>query len=175
MGEVRIERVTPQHVSTIEDGLAELLAESVAQGAAVSFILPFGRAEALAFWRDKVFPDVAAGTRVLMAATSDGAVLGTVNMDIALPPNQPHRCDVAKMIVHPEARRQGIATGLMQALENEARALGKTLMTLDTRTGDKAERLYAKLGFVRAGVVPGFALDPDGKSLHATTYMYKKI
>ena len=94
---------------------------------------------------------------------------------LALPPNQPHRCEVAKMMVHPVARRKGVGRALMAALETEARAAGKTLITLDTKTGDKAEPLYKAAGFRTAGIIPGFALDPDGAAMHATTYMYKAL
>jgi GNAT superfamily N-acetyltransferase len=122
-----------------------------------------------------VFPEVRAGRRKLLAAKLDGEIAGSVQLILALPPNQPHRCEVAKMMVHPVARRKGVGRALMAALETEARAAGKTLITLDTKTGDKAEPLYRAAGFRTAGVIPGFALDPDGAAMHATTYMYKVL
>jgi ribosomal protein S18 acetylase RimI-like enzyme len=91
------------------------------------------------------------------------------------PPNQPHRCEIAKMIVHPNARRLGIGRSLMNRAIARAGELGKTLVTLDTRTGDLAEPLYASVGFEVAGVIPGFAWDPDGRTQHATTYMFRRI
>ncbi|MFO1055851.1 MAG: GNAT family N-acetyltransferase [Dongiaceae bacterium] len=165
----------PADLEAIETALAEIVADAVNGGAAISFMQPFTVEDARRFWREKVWPEVASGRRVLLVARLDDEIVGTVQMDIALPPNQRHRCEVAKMVVHSRARRRGIARELMLALEAEARALGKTLITLDTRTGDRAERLYASLGFQVAGVIPGFAADPDGRAMHGTTYMYKQL
>src|SRR5690606_12955012 len=123
----------------------------------------------------QVFPEVRAGRRKLLIAMLDGEIAGSVQLIVALPPNQPHRCEVAKMMVAPAARRRGIGAALMQALDAEARAASKRLITLDTRTGDSAEPLYRAAGFVEAGVIPGFAFDPDGEAVHATTYMYKTL
>ena len=112
---------------------------------------------------------------MLLAARLGGEMVGSVQLVTSLPPNQPHRCEVAKMMVRPDARRKGIGRGLMCAVDEEARKAGKSLITLDTRTGDKAEPLYRSAGFKIAGVIPGFAQDPDGRALHATTYMYKEL
>ena len=172
---IRIRMVARDDFAAVETSLAEIVADGVNGGAAISFMQPYGCDDGLRFWRDKVFPDVAGGKRVLFIAYLDGAIVGTVQMDIALPPNQPHRCEVAKMVVHSRARRQGVARRLMLALEAHARSIGKTLITLDTRTGDKAEKLYGSLGFRTAGVIPGYAYDPDGCARHGTTYMYKEI
>lgn len=155
--------------------LAQVLARSVEDGAAVSFMLPLADADALAFWQRDVAPEVEAARRVLFVAELDGRVVGTVQLITALPPNQPHRCEIAKMIVHPSARRRGLARALMTAALDHARDLGKTMVVLDTRTGDDAEQLYLSLGFATAGVIPDFAWNPDGKALHATTYMYKRL
>jgi len=122
-----------------------------------------------------VRPTLVAEEHILVAAFSDDTLAGTVQLIAKLPPNQPHRCEVSKLLVHPSFRKQGIARGLMEVLGNEARRLDKSLITLDTRTGDKAEGLYASLGFVAAGIIPNFALDPDRQKLHATTYMYKEL
>lgn len=155
--------------------LADILTQSVEQGAAISFMQPISRDEAMDFWLRDVAPEVEAGHRALFAAEVDGVVIGTVQLITSLPPNQPHRCEVAKMIVHPAARRQGLARALMQAALQHAGQIGKTMVTLDTRTGDSAERLYASLGFERAGVIPDFAWNPDGRALHATTYMFRRL
>jgi ribosomal protein S18 acetylase RimI-like enzyme len=175
MERIKIHTVAREDFDAVEASIAEIVADGVNGGAAISFMQPYSRDDGLRFWRDKVFPDVASGKRVLFIAYLDDAIVGTVQMDIALPPNQPHRCEVAKMVVHSRARRQGVARRLMLALEVHARAIGKTLITLDTRTGDKAESLYGSLGFRTAGVIPHYAFDPDGRATHGTTYMYKDI
>lgn len=156
--------------------LSQILADSVATGAAISFMAPLSYDDAARFWLEDVRPDVVAGRRILFGAEAgNGDVLGTVQLLTAMPPNQPHRCEIAKMIVHPKARRFGIGRTLMTRALNRARELGKTLVTLDTRTGDAAEPLYASLGFEVVGVIPDYAWDPDGKARHATTYMYRRI
>ncbi len=175
MERIRIHVVAREDFAAVETSLADIVADGVDGGAAISFMQPFGRDDGLRFWRDRVFPDVASGRRVLFVAYLDGAIVGTVQMDIAPPPNQPHRCEVAKMVVHSRARRRGVGRRLMLALEAHARSIGKTLITLDTRTGDKAESLYGSLGFKKAGIIPNYAFDPDGRARHGTTYMYKDI
>ncbi|WP_085621246.1 GNAT family N-acetyltransferase [Thalassospira alkalitolerans] len=106
-------------------------------------------------------------------AGAGAAIVGTVQLDCAAMPNQAHRADVCKLMVHPDFRRMGIAKKLMQALEKRADVLGKTLLTLDTRTGDNAEPLYASLGFATVGVIPAYARDPFSEKLSGTTIMYK--
>lgn len=155
--------------------LARILADSVALGAAIGFMDPLTQDDAARFWRESVRPEVAAGRRILFAAQRDGEVLGTVQLITGMPLNQPHRCEIAKMIVDPRARRLGLGRALMTRAIDRARELGKTLITLDTRTGDVAEPLYASVGFEVAGVIPDYAWDPDGKARHATTYMYRRI
>ncbi len=157
------------------DALADILAQSVAEGAAISFMAPLSHGDAARFWMGDVQPEVTAGRRVLFGAVRDGALAGTVQLITAMPQNQPHRCEIAKMIVHPRARRLGIGRALMIRALDRARDLGKTLVTLDTRTGDVAEPLYKSVGFEVAGVIPGFAWDPDGKARHATTYMFRPL
>ncbi|KEA52485.1 acetyltransferase [Mangrovibacter sp. MFB070] len=152
--------------------LTSLLVESVAQGASISFISPFSQQDAWQFWLENVKPDVESGGRALFAALLDGNLLGTVQLITRMPPNQPHRCEVAKMIVHPGARRCGLGRAMMHHIMQYAREQGKTLMTLDTRTGAAGEALYRSVGFKVAGMTPGFALDTDGKSTHSTTWMY---
>ncbi len=155
--------------------LTSLLHTCVQAGANISFVLPFSPEDAAAFWSEKVRPGVARGTRVLLVARHNGAITGTVQLDIDTPPNQPHRGDVCKLMVHPEARRQGTARALMLVLEAEACRLGRTLLTLDTRTGDKAEPLYAGLGYQTVGIIPNFALNTARDGLHGTTIMYKAL
>jgi GNAT superfamily N-acetyltransferase len=156
------------------DELAEVLIDCVAGGASVSFMLPLSHDRALAFWRD-VAAGVAAGDRVLLVAEDDaGAIVGTVQVVWARPENQPHRGDVAKMLVHRRARRRGLGAALMRAAEDAALAAGKTLLVLDTVTGGDAERLYASLGWRRVGEIPGYALWPQG-GVCATTVFYKAL
>ncbi|HEX7310894.1 MAG TPA: GNAT family N-acetyltransferase [Gaiellaceae bacterium] len=151
------------------DGLAAVLADCVAGGASVSYMAPFSHEEARAAF-EAVTADVEAGRRLLLAAFSDGSAVGTVQVVLALPPNQPHRGEIAKLLVHPSARRRGIAQLLMERAEAEARAEGKTLLVLDTVTGDAAERLYTRLGWTRVGVIPGYALYPDGRPCDTTVF-----
>ena len=117
-----------------------------------------------------VAAEVEQGRRLLLAAFADGDLVGTVQVILALPPNQPHRAEIAKLLVHRSARRRGIAQLLMERAEAEARAEGKTLLVLDTVTGDDAERLYERLGWTRVGVIPGYALYPDRRPCDTTIF-----
>jgi ribosomal protein S18 acetylase RimI-like enzyme len=158
------------------DDLAGILHACVHAGASVSFVLPFEREAARDFWRRKVAPGVEAGERIVLLATSAGRPAGTVQLVLDTPPNQPHRADVAKLLVHPDFRRAGIARALMRRLEVHAREADRTLLTLDTRTGDAAEPLYASLGFATAGIVPHYSRDPAHPDrFDATTFMYKLL
>ena len=154
--------------------LGEVLHAVVHDGAGVSFVVPFSVEEAQAFWRERVLPGVRAGTRRVLVARSARRIVGTVQLDLAMPPNQQHRAEVAKMLVHPAARRQGIARDLMVRLEGLARAEGRTLLTLDTAS-DAAERLYRSLGFTVVGVIPRYARASLTPELEATTIMYKEL
>jgi len=151
------------------DGLAAVLADCVAGGASVSYMDPFSHDQARTAF-EGFAAEVDQGRRLLLAAF----VVGTVQVILALPPNQPHRGEIAKLLVHRSARRQGVAELLMERAEAEARAEGKTLLNLDTVTGDAAERLYARLGWQRVGVIPGYALYPDGRVCD-TTIFFKAI
>jgi GNAT superfamily N-acetyltransferase len=150
-----------------------VLFDCVEGGASVSFMQPFSRADAAAFFR-KCIDGVEAGERILLAALDDGHVVGTVQIITALPPNQPHRADVSKLLVHRRARGGGVGQKLMEEVERQARAAGKTLLVLDTVTGGDAERLYTRLEWTRVGVIPNYALFPDGKPC-ATTMFYKAL
>jgi GNAT superfamily N-acetyltransferase len=157
------------------DALADVLHAVVHGGAGVSFIVPFSVADARAFWVDKVLPGVCAGTRHMLVARRDGRIVGTVQIDCATPPNQPHRAEVLKMLVHPSARRHGIARALMVALEAIAASHGRTLLTLDTWTGSAAEQLYRSLGYVTVGVIPRYARGSLTPQLEPATFMYKEL
>ena len=171
---VKTRRLGAAQAAASVEALADVLIDCVEGGASVSFMLPLLREKALAFWRG-VAEGVARGERLLLVA-EDGAgrIVGTVQLIVAQPDNQPHRADVAKMLVHRAARRRGIAQRLMATVDETARAAGKTVLVLDTVTGGDAERLYERAGWQRVGVVPQYALMPDG-AYCATTFFYKQL
>ena len=152
--------------------LADVLVDCVEGGASVSFMQPMTREKSLAFWR-KVADGAARGERVLLVAEDAQGIAGTVQVILDQPENQPHRADVAKMLVHRRARRQGLGAALMQAAEREALREGKTLLVLDTGD-DTAARLYARLGWQPAGTIPRYALFPAGGEC-ATTFFYRSL
>jgi GNAT superfamily N-acetyltransferase len=155
------------------DALVEVLVDCVDGGASVSFMSPLSRDKAWAFWR-AIADSAMRGERALLVAEDDeGAIVGTVQVVLAQPENQPHRADVAKMLVHRRARRRGVGALLMRAAEDAARRAGKTLLVLDTASQD-AERLYSRLGWVEVGRVPGYALLPCGAPCH-TTFFFKQL
>jgi len=162
-------------VDTEIDMLAEILHAVVHAGAGVSFFTPFSIDEARAFWVDKVLPGVRGGTRRVLVARLDERIVGTVQLDLEMPPNQQHRAAVAKLLVHPAARRRGIGRALMVALEEIAQADGRTLLTLDTVSGSSAELLYRSLDFIAAGVIPRYARGALTPELEGTTLMYKEL
>ena len=174
---LHIERWSPAPASLNDelDMLGEVLRACVHAGASVSFVLPFSHADAKAFWRDQVLPAVNAGTRLVLLARLEGRIVGTVQLDLATPPNQPHRAEVKKLLVHPSVRRRGIGKLLMAALEEQARAARRTVLTLDTVTGASAEPLYLSIGYVAIGSIPRYALNFDSSKLEATTVMYKDL
>lgn len=153
-------------------GLAAVLADCVDGGASVSFMYPLSEERAQAFWRN-VAAGVASGERALLVAEDEEGILGTVQVVLAQPENQPHRGEVAKMLVHRRARRRGVGGLLMKAAEQVARERGKTLLVLDTSSAD-AERLYERSGWVRVGSIPGFALLPQGEPCD-TTFFYREL
>ncbi len=165
--EIRRLGVTEAHAQL--DGLAAVLADCVAGGASVSYLAPFSHEQARDAF-EAVAAEVEQGRRLLLGAFADGRLVGTVQVNLALPPNQPHRAEVAKLLVHRSARRRGIAQLLMEHAESEAQAAGKTLLVLDTVTGDAGERLYTRLGWTRVGVIPGYALYPDGRPCDTTVF-----
>ena len=151
------------------DELAGVLIDCVDGGASVSFMHPLTRQRAVAFWR-RVAHGVAAGERALLVAEDAHGMCGTVQLVLDQPENQPHRADLSKMLVHRRARRQGLGAALMRAAETTARECGKTLLVLDAVTGGDAERLYERLGWQRVGVIPGYALLPQGGPCDTTVF-----
>ena len=155
--------------------LAEVLHAVVHAGAGVSFFTPFSIDEARSFWVEKVLPRVRAGTCRVLVTRLDDRIVGTVQLDLDMPPNQQHRAAVAKLLVHPANRRRGIARALMIALEGIARSERRTLLTLDTVSGSNAELLYRSLDYIAVGVIPRYARAALTPELEGTTIMYKEI
>ncbi len=156
-------------------GLTDLLHSCVLAGASVNFIMPFTPDAAREFWISKVRPGVADGDIILMVASLGETLAGTVQLQCNTPPNQPHRADVGKLLVAPQYQRRGIARALMLELELQSASRNRSLITLDTRTGDKAEKLYVSLGYQTVGIIPGFSKDPFADHLDSTTLMFKQL
>lgn len=149
--------------------LSELFSETVRGGASMGFMLPFPPEEAEAYWLG-VAEAVRRGDIVLLVLEDAGRIAGSVQLGIAMPPNQPHRADIKKLMVHPDQRGRGLSRHLMEAAEREAAARGRSLLVLDTATGEPAEKIYEHLGWKRAGVIPGYALFPDGRPCDTSFY-----
>lgn len=165
----RLERLDAAHVSA----LSALLIDCVDGGASVGFMSPLTQERAGRFWLG-IGDRIAAGLIELLVAERDGVVMGTVQLIMAQPENQPHRADLAKMLVHRGARRQGVGERLVRAAEDHARSAGKTLLVLDTVTGSDGDRLYRRLGWIAVGCVPLYALFPDGRPC-STTIFYRQL
>jgi len=155
------------------DQLADVLVDCVEGGASVSFMSPFSHGSAIGFF-GKVAGSVAAGDTVLLAARLDGKIVGTVQLGLETPPNQPHRADIKKMLVHRAARGRGIGALLMAEAEEEARRHGRWLLVLDTVPGENGHRLYLRAGWTQTGIVPDYALFPDGRPCD-TAIMWKRL
>ena len=153
--------------------LSEVLADCVEGGASLGFMQPYGPADAKPYWQD-IARAVGIGAILLVVAEVDGRISGTVQVGLAQKPNQPHRGDLMKLLVHRPARGRGLARLLMQAAEEAAALSGKSLLVLDTATGSPAEEIYPKLGWIRVGVIPDYALWPQG-GFCDTTIFYKRI
>ena len=153
--------------------LSDILIACVAEGAGVSFLPPLAPEVAKSFWRTTA-RDIAAGRKILLAGWVDGVLAGTVTLSVDMPENQPHRAEVAKLLVDPAARRTGLARRLMARLEAEAGKAGRPLLMLDTRAGDRAEALYRSMGWHELGLVPGHALSKDG-SFDDTRFFWKRV
>ena len=166
--------LTPERARQLRGELAELLVDAVESGAAVNFVLPMTRTKAETWW-DDALASHAAGERLIFVAESGGRIAGTVQLILAPQENQDFRAELAKMIVHRRARRQGIGAALMRAAEEEARRRGRTLLTLDTESGKAGEHLYAAMGWMKVGEIPGYATNPDGKGRHGASLFYKQL
>jgi ribosomal protein S18 acetylase RimI-like enzyme len=167
-----IERLSPPASEADLRSLALLLVDAVESGAAVSF-LTVTEAQALDWWR-KQFGAPASGTIVLVARDDQG-IVASVQLHPSWAPNQPHRADVAKLIVHRRARRRGLGAEMMAAVEREAANAGYRLLVLDSKRGDAGERLYRRLGWNVVGTIPRYALDTDGHTPHDTVLFYKEL
>lgn len=154
------------------DELAQLLVDAVDSGAAVSFLPPLALDAAARWWRTLL--DAAPAGSVFLVERDAGRIVGTVHYQPSSAPNQPHRAEVSKLLVHRDARRTGVGARLMSELETRARARGLTLLTLDTKRNDAAERLYTRLGWSVAGIIPEYAQNPDG-TFHDTVVFYKRL
>ena len=170
---MEIRRLDPAEIRAFSSALGAVLHDCVEGGASVSFMAGLTLDRAAAFWRE-VADAALVDSRAVLAAFDDQGVVGVVQVVPAGPENQPHRGDVAKMLVHRRARRRGVGAALMQAAEAAARDLGLTVLVLDTVTGGDTERLYQRLGWSLVGVVPNFALMPDG-ALCATTFFHRQL
>lgn len=166
-------RLGPEAVRSTGQDLANLLMACVDGGAGVGFMAPLAFDRALAYWTG-VADAVADGRTLLFVAFEERKIAGTVQLQIVPWPNQPHRAEIAKMLVAPDCRRRGIGRSLMNAAENAARSMGRTLLVLDTETDSAAEKLYRSLGWQKVGIVPGFALRAHG-GLTPTTYLFKQL
>jgi GNAT superfamily N-acetyltransferase len=172
--DVIVRRVGANEAAACVEALADVLIDCVEGGASVSFMLPLPREKAVRFWRN-VADGVTRNERVLLIAEDrEGRIVGTVQLIMSMPENQPHRGEIAKMLVHRKARRRGIAQRLMAAIDEEARAESKTVLVLDTVTGGDAERLYERAGWQRVGVISKYALMPDGEPC-GTTFFFKHL
>ena len=166
---IEVRRLDGPELRTQLNALADVLADCVAGGASVSYLAPFSQEDARAAFAGMV-AEAEAGRRLILGAFTGDRLVGTVQVILALPPNQPHRAEIAKLLVHSSARRRGVAEQLMWAAEADARAEGKTLLVLDAVTGDDAARLYERLGWTTVGVIPNYALYPDGRPCDTTVF-----
>jgi GNAT superfamily N-acetyltransferase len=167
--QIEIRRLDASAITEHLEGLAAVLVDCIAGGASVSYMAPFSQVQGRDVF-EAVAEDVKHGRRLLLAAFAGDELIGTVQVILALPPNQPHRAEIAKLLVHRSARRRGVARQLMEHAEAAARAEGRTLLVLDTVTGDAADRLYERMGWNRVGVIPGYALYPDGRPCDTTVF-----
>ena len=173
VSDIEVRRLEAREAEEHIDALADVLFDCVSGGASVSYMAPFSREQARAAFA-AVVDDVETGRRVLLAAFDGDTLVGTVQLAHAVPPNQPHRADVAKLLVHRSARGRGVGRQLMEHLEVEARAVGRTLLVLDAVSDGDAARLYHRLGWTTVGVIPDYALFPDGRRCN-TTVFYKQL
>ncbi|MDW5500905.1 GNAT family N-acetyltransferase [Pseudomonas lundensis] len=171
---IEIQQLNAEAVQDAIPELAVMLQASVSQGASIGFVMPFSLEQAQAFWRS-LLPALEREERLLLVARDAGRIIGTVQLLLAMPDNGRHRAEVVKLMVHPDARRRGIARSLMLQVQQRALELQRHLLVLDTLTGDTAEGMYRQLGFQLAGSIPQYALASNGSALDATSYMYKLL
>jgi len=172
---MNVQKLLPEQIDRHLEALIEVLQQTVAADGAVGFVMPLSREAASSFWLDSIKPALVSGERTVFVVLEGECLAGTGQLIVGMPNNQPHRVEISKLMVHPSFRRRGVARKIMTALEAEAIEMGRTLITLDTRTGDGAEPLYAALGYKTAGIIPRYAQNAVGGDFHATTYMYKQL
>lgn len=166
--QVKIVELTSIDLAQMEQ-LTELLIQVVEDGASIGFLPPLSKNEAMQYWQEVLSPGV-----ILWIAVKNERIVGTVQLHLALKQNASHRAEVAKLMVHPKERKQGIARMLMQTMEERAEREARSLLVLDTRGGDPSNLLYRSLGYIEAGRIPQFARSATGE-LHETVFYYKKI
>jgi GNAT superfamily N-acetyltransferase len=166
--------LTPQQARARRAALVELLVDAVEGGASVGFVWPMTRAKAETWWEDALAGH-ALGERLIFAGEADGRLDGTVQLIPSPKENQAFRADLSKLLVHRSARRRGLGVMLMHAAEDEARRIGRTLLTLDTETDSAAERLYVRLGWTKYGEIPAYATSPDRRSRDPVSFFYKML
>lgn len=170
---MRIERLTSVRANSYRGGLIDLLSDAVESGASIGFLPPLADGEAGEYWAT-VFAALGAGNRVLLLATEQGRAIGSVQLDYACRRNATHRAEVMKLMVHTSARRKGVGRALMNEAARIAGLDGRTLLVLDTRSGDPSEKLYKSLGYTTAGIIPDYARSASGE-LHSTVIMFKHL
>ena len=172
MNTVRILSVA--EAEAYREALVDLLVDAVDSGASVNFVQPMTREKSESWWSGALASH-ARGERIIFVAEEAGRVLGSVQLMFPGQENQAHRADIGKLLVHTNARRQGLGAALMQAAETEAKRLGRTLLVLDTEAGSSGDRLYQRLGWTRFGVVPGYAMMADGSRTADCAFFYKAL
>lgn len=173
--DVTVSQLATAQVEARLDELAALLHACVEEGASINFIHPYSLEDARRFWARKVLPRVGEDALTVLVAEEQGRIVGSVQLDCDTPPNQVHRADIKKLLVHPDFQRRGIGRRLMTEIEQVAQRLNRSLLTLDTRSGDKGEPLYLSLGFIVAGIIPDYSRDARSDRLDAASFMYKPL
>ena len=173
MTDIVFSMLTAAEVEARLDELGALLHACVEDGASINFIHPYSLDDARRFWVRKVLPRVGDDALTVLIAEQNGRIVGSVQLDCDTPPN--HRADIKKLLVHPDFQRRGIGRRLMTEIEKVAQRLGRSLLTLDTRSGDKGEPLYLSLGFIVAGIIPDYSRDARSDRLDAASFMYKPL
>lgn len=168
-----IDILNPADQEIVLNDLIILLQDAVESGASVGFVAPLAREVAAAYWRTQ-FEEASGAKRVMLIASEQGRIIGSVQLALASQPNGQHRGEVQRLIVLQTERKRGIGSALMRQLEIVAKGLGRTLLVLNTRTGDPPEALYGQLGYILVGTIPGYAQNPDG-SLNTTSIMYRQL